>query len=165
VLVAVNGNKAVVEAQNTVPELIAQYNVYQTPNDGVRQLVRLNVPMNPGLFVDNTKKYWLHATEMTVGSIPPAYTTNCPIGVTSWYRPYAVNLAVGGVPDSQHITGAAVDIYPMEGGDQEFEDWLDNNWGGALGYGQAAGRGFTHIDLRPGAGQPVAARQVPIVRR
>jgi hypothetical protein len=76
VLVAVNGNKAVVEAQNTVPELVAQYNVYQTPNDGVRQLVRLNVPMDPALFVDNTKKYWLHAKEMTVGSIPTVYTTN-----------------------------------------------------------------------------------------
>jgi hypothetical protein len=38
----------------------------------------------------------------------------------------------------------------MEGGDYEFEDFLDNNWGGALGYGQAAGRGFTHLDLRGG---------------
>lgn len=76
VLVSVNGNKAVVEAQNTVPELVAQYNVYQTPNDGLRQLVRVNVPMDPAVFVDNTKKYWLHAKEMTVGSIPTIYTTN-----------------------------------------------------------------------------------------
>jgi hypothetical protein len=76
VLVAVNGNKAVVEAQNTVPEFVAQYNVYQTPNDGMRHLVRVNVPMDPALFVDNTKKYWLHAKEMTVGSIPTVYTTN-----------------------------------------------------------------------------------------
>jgi hypothetical protein len=76
VLVAVNGNKAVVEAQNTVPELVAQYNVYQTPNDGVRQLVRLNIPMDPALFVNNTKRYWLHAKEMTVGSIPAEFTAN-----------------------------------------------------------------------------------------
>lgn len=76
VMVAVNGNKAVVEAQNTVPELIAQYNVYQTPNDGLRQLVRLNVPMDPAVFVDNSKKYWLHAKEMTVGTIPAYFTTN-----------------------------------------------------------------------------------------
>jgi Peptidase M15 len=73
-----------------------------------------------------------------------------PIGVTSWYRPYEINLAVGGVPNSQHITGGAVDLYPLEGGNLEFEDWLNLNWGGALGYGQAAGRGFTHIDLRGG---------------
>lgn len=76
VLVAVNGNKAIVEALNTVPELIAQYNVYQTPNDGLRQLSRLNVPMDPAVFVDNTKKYWLHAKEMTVGAIPSVFTTN-----------------------------------------------------------------------------------------
>lgn len=73
------------------------------------------------------------------------------IGVTSWYRPPSVNAEVGGVVDSQHITGGAVDIYPMEEWrGQEFEDWLDNRWGGALGYGQASGRGFTHIDLRGG---------------
>jgi putative chitinase len=73
-----------------------------------------------------------------------------PIGVTSWYRPYAINLAVGGVPDSQHITGAAADIYPIDGDCQDFEDWLDERWGGGLGYGAFSGREFTHIDLRGG---------------
>lgn len=73
-----------------------------------------------------------------------------PIGITSWNRPYDINLAVGGVPDSQHITGAAADIYPIDGDGQDFEDWLDSLWGGALGYGQFSGRGFTHIDLRGG---------------
>jgi hypothetical protein len=73
-----------------------------------------------------------------------------PIGVTSWYRPYHINLAVGGVSNSQHISGAAADIYPINGGGQEFEEWLDIYWGGALGYGQASGRGFTHVDLRGG---------------
>lgn len=72
------------------------------------------------------------------------------IGVTSWYRPYWVNLEVGGVSDSQHISGGAVDIYPLEGSGLDFENWLDQRWGGALGYGQASGRGFTHIDLREG---------------
>jgi Peptidase M15 len=73
-----------------------------------------------------------------------------PIGVTSWYRPYEVNVEVGGVSNSQHITGGAADIYPMVGDGQAFEDFLDSKWGGALGYGQAAGRGFTHVDLRGG---------------
>jgi hypothetical protein len=72
------------------------------------------------------------------------------IGVTSWYRPYEINLACGGVADSQHITGGAADIYPVEGDGQHFEEWLDIYWGGALGYGQHGGRGFTHIDLRGG---------------
>lgn len=73
------------------------------------------------------------------------------IGVTSWYRPPAVNREVGGVSNSQHINGSAADIYPTNGRDAEFEKWLDGFWGDrALGYGQAAGRGFTHVDLRPG---------------
>lgn len=73
-----------------------------------------------------------------------------PIGVTSWNRPYWVNRAVGGVSNSQHITGGAADIYPIDSSEYEFEEWLDARWGGAMGYGAAAGRGFTHIDLRGG---------------
>lgn len=73
-----------------------------------------------------------------------------PIGVTSWHRPYWVNKAVGGVSNSQHITGGAADIYPIGASEYEFEEWLDARWGGALGYGAAAGRGFTHVDLRGG---------------
>lgn len=73
-----------------------------------------------------------------------------PIGVTSWYRPYAVNLEVGGVSNSQHITGGAVDIYTLDGREVDFEDFLDRHWGGGLGYGVASGRGFTHLDLREG---------------
>lgn len=71
--------------------------------------------------------------------------------VTSWYRPPAINAAVGGVSNSQHLTGSAADIYPVNGRMRDFETWLDTFWGNrALGYGQAAGRGFTHVDLRPG---------------
>lgn len=74
-----------------------------------------------------------------------------PIGVTSWYRPVRVNAEVGGVANSQHITGGAADIYDYLGGkDAEFEAFLDREWDRALGYGVAAGRGFTHLDLRLG---------------
>lgn len=73
-----------------------------------------------------------------------------PIGVTSWNRPPAVNREVGGATFSQHLTGAAVDIYTMDGRDYEFEDFLDAHWGGGLGYGVASGRGFTHLDMREG---------------
>ncbi|MBW4540702.1 MAG: hypothetical protein KME43_16360 [Myxacorys chilensis ATA2-1-KO14] len=72
------------------------------------------------------------------------------IGVTSWYRPYAINQAVGGVSNSQHIYGSAADIYTMDDRNEEFEAFLDRNWGGGLGYGIASGRGFTHLDLREG---------------
>ena len=72
------------------------------------------------------------------------------IGVTSWYRPPTVNREVGGASQSQHLTGSAVDIYPYNAKDLAFEQFLDSKWGGALGYGQTSGRGFTHLDLRGG---------------
>lgn len=72
------------------------------------------------------------------------------IGVTSWYRPPAINRAVGGVSNSQHLYGSAVDIFTYDGRDAQFEAFLDDHWGGALGYGVASGRGFTHLDLRGG---------------
>jgi lysozyme len=72
-----------------------------------------------------------------------------PIGVTSWYRPLAVNAEVGSRDDSQHINGSAADIYDIGGNEQEFESFLDKVWGDrALGYGVASGKGFTHLDLR-----------------
>ncbi len=71
-----------------------------------------------------------------------------PIGVTSWYRPPAINRAVGGVANSQHINGNAADIYPIGGDIHAFQKWVDSHWPMALGYG--AKRGFVHVDLRPG---------------
>jgi putative chitinase len=74
-----------------------------------------------------------------------------PIGVTSWYRPPLVNAEVGGVTNSQHILGTAVDVYDYSGDHIRFENFLDLAWGDrALGYGVASGRGFTHLDLRTG---------------
>lgn len=72
-----------------------------------------------------------------------------PIEVTSWYRPPAVNKAVGGVSNSQHINGSAADIRPIGGDINAFQKWLDKFWGDkALGYG--AKKGFVHVDLRLG---------------
>jgi hypothetical protein len=74
-----------------------------------------------------------------------------PIGVSSWYRPPAVNRAVGGARYSQHINGRGVDIYPLSGMDiHDFQDWCDERWFGALGYG--ASKGFVHLDTRPPLG-------------
>jgi putative chitinase len=74
-----------------------------------------------------------------------------PIGVTSWYRPPAINREVDGAYNSQHLNGSAVDIYDMSGEDLKFEEFLDQDWGGGLGYGASSGLGFTHLDLREGS--------------
>jgi putative chitinase len=70
-----------------------------------------------------------------------------PIRVTSWHRPVAINRAVGGASRSQHIYGRGVDICPVDGDIYAFQDWLDERWYGALGWG--AKRGFVHLDNRP----------------
>lgn len=74
-----------------------------------------------------------------------------PIRVTSWYRPVAVNREIGGASRSQHITGCAVDICLVDGDINAFENWIDDRWSGALGYG-AAKKGFVHLDRRNGGG-------------
>lgn len=68
------------------------------------------------------------------------------IVVTSWYRPIAVNRAVGGASNSQHIFGRAADIKPVNGDLLRFQGWLDQGWFGGLGYG--AKKGFVHLDMR-----------------
>ena len=73
-----------------------------------------------------------------------------PIRVTSWYRPPAVNRRVGGASQSQHLYGKGVDICPVDGDIHAFQEWLDEHWYGAMGYG--AHRNFCHIDNRNGKG-------------
>lgn len=73
-----------------------------------------------------------------------------PLGVTSWYRPPDINRAVGGVSNSWHLSGLAVDVYAMNLStyDRSFEKWVEQRWSGGIGYG-ASNRGFTHLDLGP----------------
>jgi putative chitinase len=74
------------------------------------------------------------------------------IQINSWYRPKAVNDAVGGASNSQHIQGWAADI-ELRGKNnrlrREFENWLNKNWKGGVGLGVASGKTYTHVDLGP----------------
>lgn len=73
---------------------------------------------------------------------------NEPIKVTSWYRPPAVNQAVGGVSNSTHIDGHGVDFYHSRlSTDQTFSRiWA--TWGNRGGLAPSYRHGFIHMDLR-----------------
>jgi hypothetical protein len=78
------------------------------------------------------------------------------LGMTSFYRPEPINQEVGGVPNSFHVSGLAMDIYPIGLPLQALYDWLIVRWTG--GFGDGRDRGFIHLDRRnggrfvPGAG-------------
>lgn len=71
-----------------------------------------------------------------------------PLGVTSFYRPEPINREVGGVPNSFHVSGLAVDLYPIGLPLQALYDFLITRWTG--GFGDGRNRGFIHIDRRNG---------------
>ena len=75
-----------------------------------------------------------------------------PLVVTSGYRPAAINRAVGGASQSEHLYNAigvgAVD-FAVDGADiYAVQDWCDKNWPHSLGYG--APKGFVHLGIRQG---------------
>jgi GH24 family phage-related lysozyme (muramidase) len=76
-----------------------------------------------------------------------------PAIITSAYRPPAVNAAVGGASQSEHLYDApgvgAVDFYLEGVPAKELQDWADRAWPYSLGYG--ARKGFIHIGKRKGS--------------
>lgn len=73
---------------------------------------------------------------------------NCPIKVSSWYRPAHINAAVGGVSGSQHIYGWGIDVIwvTSKAKSLRIEEDLVKTWNGGVGTGVAT-KGFTHLDL------------------
>jgi GH24 family phage-related lysozyme (muramidase) len=74
------------------------------------------------------------------------------IVITSGYRPTAINRAVGGASQSEHLYNAigvgAVD-FAVDGADiYAVQDWCDQHWPHSLGYG--APKGFVHLGIRQG---------------
>lgn len=66
-----------------------------------------------------------------------------PMHVTSWYRPPAVNAAVGGASRSWHLKGLAVDVKVQGMTPQAFQEWVIPRWNGGVGEHHK----FTHLDL------------------
>jgi hypothetical protein len=57
-----------------------------------------------------------------------------PMFVTSWYRDPASNAAAGGVSNSVHLSGGAIDFYCDGMSSSEAYDILHPIWEGGLGY-------------------------------
>lgn len=83
------------------------------------------------------------------------------LGVTSFYRPEPINSAVGGVPNSRHVTGEAMDVYPTSDSLESFYAWIRTRWTGGLGDGRD--KGFIHLDTRDGGGFVPGAGATPSV--
>lgn len=75
-----------------------------------------------------------------------------PLIITSGYRPSAINAAVGGAENSEHLYDAidtgAVDFYVQSVDILKVQDWCDKNWPYSIGYG--APKGFVHLGMRTG---------------
>jgi hypothetical protein len=79
-----------------------------------------------------------------------------PVIVTSGYRPWSINAAVGGARFSEHLYDVpgkgAVDFYTPAADLVAVERWADARWPHSLGLA-AARRGFIHLGMRPGGGR------------
>jgi GH24 family phage-related lysozyme (muramidase) len=80
---------------------------------------------------------------------------NKPVIITSAHRPKAVNDAVGGSVNSEHLFKpgcGAIDWYVKNVSVKLVQDYCDRNWKFSLGYG--APKGFVHLGIRAGSPRP-----------
>lgn len=100
------------------------------------------IPTNPSIIKN------LNKLAIELDKVREAF--GAPLFITSGYRDPITNQRVGGVRNSQHLYGLAVDIRPVQGNIYSFQSWLDRQWYGRLGYG--AKKGFVHIDMKNNKG-------------
>ena len=102
---------------------------------------------NTPITVEHVKAIQNTATNM---EIVRAILNRLPITVNSWYRGPEVNKAVGGVPDSEHTTGQAVDfVCPRFGSPFQVAAEL-SKYSSVLNYNQLIYEGtWVHISFPP----------------
>ena len=70
-----------------------------------------------------------------------------PFIITSWYRPPAINAAIGGASNSRHLYGDAIDFYVDGMSTYELYNWFEQA-GWWQGLGKYAGMSIIHVDAR-----------------
>ncbi|MEA5577940.1 D-Ala-D-Ala carboxypeptidase family metallohydrolase [Anabaena sp. UHCC 0451] len=102
--------------------------------------------------IPTSSEYVANAIRMAKTWGPVREKFASPIKITSGYRPPAVNKAVGGAPNSQHLYFRAIDMIPMNGDFKKLWDVLKASQFSGLGDAVFMGKnkGFFHADIRPG---------------
>jgi len=73
-LARANPNLKVLELENFT-QRAAQATVIQSEGEGVRLVIRINLPLNPNYATENPGKLWLNAQELSVIAIPTGFLT------------------------------------------------------------------------------------------
>ncbi|MGF1497876.1 MAG: D-Ala-D-Ala carboxypeptidase family metallohydrolase [Elainellaceae cyanobacterium] len=84
--------------------------------------------------------------------LQPAYDALGPLKITSGFRSEALNRAVGGVPNSDHRLGYAVDIIPLAAGTRALAQWIHDNRRFdqlILEFGTLANPNWIHVSINP----------------
>ncbi len=112
-------------------------NILLTPNFRLAEFLHKDSPLPPLPVLENLYRVAnrLQVIRDLLGK---------PITITSGWRTLEHNKAVGGAPNSMHLSGMAVDIVISGMTPKQVQDYL-KNWNGGLGYGST----FTHLDIRP----------------
>ena len=105
------------------------YDIQLTPHFKLSEFIKSSTAAAAG--IDNTPTLTVVSNLQYLcqhGLEPLRQHFNCPIIINSGYRSFALNKAVGGVSNSNHLSGYAADIYVQdaESGTRWF-NWMKQN--------------------------------------
>ena len=128
-------------------------NIRLSRNFTLQDLIRSETANRLG--IDNTPPPAVVANlrRLTQQILQPAWDALGPLTVTSGYRSPQLNAAVGGVPNSDHLSGYAADIIPVNVGTRHFAEWVVSNVPFdqvILEFGTLQNPAWIHVSADPG---------------